>query len=79
MLQLIFLLDDFIDVILAIKIPPEFSDLSLIFLNPNFLIFELFFELNNPLVFLDLCNHLFLLLTISFFLGDLVHLASQFF
>ena len=79
MLELVFLLDDFIDIILAVKISSQLGDLSFILLNSNFLIFEFLFQLNNSLILFNLCNNLLFLLSLPFFFSNFIHLGGQFF
>jgi hypothetical protein len=73
MFEFVFLLHDLIDVILAVEVPPQFGNFSLVLLNAYFLVFEFLLELDHSFIFFDLVSDLFLLLAFSFLLGNLVH------
>ena len=79
MFQLVFLLNDLINIILAVQISPQFGNLCLVLLDPNLLVFKLFLQLDNTLVFLHLISCIFLLFTLSLLLSNLVHFSSQLF
>ena len=80
MLELILFIDDFIDVVLAVQIFPKSGNLLFVFLNANLLIFELFFELLDPLIlFNGVWWMVFFLFSLPFFLQNLIHFHGQFF
>lgn len=79
MLEFVLFLNYFIDIVFAVEISSKFGDLSFIFLDPQLLIFQFFFQFNNSLILFNLSSGLFLLLTLLLFLGDFIHLSSKFF
>lgn len=75
--QLVFLLNDLIDIILAVQISSQFGDLRLVFLDAQLLFLKLFFKLNHPFVLLALPRSLFLLFPFFLLLHNFVHFCGQ--
>lgn len=78
MLELIFLLYYFIDVIFAIEIPSKFGNFSLILLDSYLLFFQFLLELHDTFILFTLPCILFLLLPLALLLNNLIHFGGKF-
>lgn len=69
MLELVLLIDDFVNVILTVEFFPELSDLFFMLLYSDLLLLELLFEMLKLLVFFDwVCGGIFIFLAFALFL-----------
>lgn len=75
--QLVFLLNDLIDIILAVQVASQFGDFRLVFLDAQLLVLKLFFKLSHMLVLLALPRSLLLLLPFLLLLHNFVHFCGQ--
>lgn len=75
--KLVFLFDDFVDVVLVIEVSSEAGDFRLVLLYPDLLVFELSFEFVDPFVLLRRAVVVFFLLPLSFLFQYLIHFRRQ--
>ena len=79
MFEFIFLLHNFIYVILAIQVSAQFGYFSFVLLDADFLLFQLLFKFDNSFILFKLPSCLLLFLTFSLFLCDFVHFGCELF